>query len=288
MLTEDQIKEKEFTPDQIELVKSVYATKEAEFLALANKNADGIFNGAAEKLTALTGISKGDKEQYSTYFERLGTEWLPSNAEQRILDAEKKANDKVIEFEEKVKNHKGDESLKIELQKAKDELAKIPDLLKAKDEDWLKKYNTLETEHKTSKLNRSMTDSMPKFDDNVNQFELEAKKKNAIERISTNYELSFDEKGNLIGTKDYQKTLVSELLKNDSELKDLILIDQGAGGGAGGGNANTKTLSIPESIGKGAAQQLIKMHIIKNENIAELDDKFASRFKELCKENKVL
>jgi len=287
MLLTDEQKEG-MTPEQIQVVEDAYKLKETEFLGLANKNADGIFNGAAEKLATLTGIQRDEKEQYSAYFERLSNEWLPTKAEQRILDAEKKANDKVLELEEKIKNHKGDESLKIELQKAKDELAKIPDLLSEKENEWKVKYDELETSSKSEKLNRSMADSMPKFDDNVNQFELAAKKKNAIDRISKAYELSFDENDKLIGTKDYQKTLVSELLKNDEELKDLILIEQGQGGGGEGSAKKLKTLAIPETIGKGAAQELIKIHIIKNENIDFLDEKFAVRFKELCKENNVL
>ena len=282
LLNEEQKKGME--PEQIQVVEDAYKIKETEFTGLANRNADGIFNGAAEKLKTLTGISKGEDEKFSVYFDRVGVEWLPEASKSKITKAETERD----EWKGKFENHKGDETLKTDLLAAQGEVAKIPDLLKAKDDEWNTKYSDLETTHNTSKLNRSMTDAMPKFDDNVNKFELDAKKKSAIERISKSHELSFDENGNLIGTKDYQKTLVSELLKTDEELKDLILIEQSSGGGGEGGSPKAKTLNIPESIGKGAAQEIIKAHIITNENIDFLDDKYSARFKELCKENKVL
>lgn len=284
MLTEEQIKEQSFTPEQIEVVNKVYSAKEAELKGLANKNADGIFNGAAAELATLTGISKGEKEKYSVYFKRLGTEWLPEASKSKIEAAELK----VAEAEEKFKNHKGDETLKLELEKAKDEVSKIPDLLAAKDTAWKTKYDELETTYTTTKLKRSITDAMPKFDDNANEFEVQAKQKNAIDRIQTDYELSYDENDNLIGTKDYQKFLVSDLLKNDAELKDLILIDSGEGGGGSGKKPSGKTLNLPEGIAKGAAQQIIATYIKDVDGIDQLDDKYSERFVELCKENKVL
>lgn len=287
LLEKEELKEG-LSPEQIQAIENEYATKEAELKSLANKNADGIFNGAAEKLTGLTGIKKEEKEKYSDYFARLADEWLPTVAEQKVLSAEKKANDKVLELEEKIKNHKGDESLKEELKKAKEELGKIPDLLTAKENEWKTKYDDEVNNHKSYKVNTSINSSMPKFDESVNEFELKAKKKQAIDRIKTEYELSFDSNGNLIGTKDYQKYLVSDLLKQDADLKDLVLIEQNQGGGGEGGQSKGKTLSLPTDITKGAAQHLIQTHIVTNENISILDDKFEARFKELCKENNVL
>lgn len=284
MLFETEEQKEGLSPEQIQAIEDVYSVKETELKGLANKNADGIFNGAAEKLATLTGINKQEKEQYSSYFERLGTEWLPKASEQKL----KEANEKARLAEEKFANHKGDETLKSELKKAQDELAKIPTLLETKDNEWKTKYNALENEHNTTKLTRALTDSMPKFDSNVNKFEIEAKQKNAIDRIKETYELSFDEKGNLIGTKDYQKFLVSDLLETDNELKDLILIEQKQGGGGSDDKTKTASLSIPEGTTKGSAQKIIEAYIISNESIDFLDDKFPVRFKELCKENNVL
>jgi len=275
------------TPEQIqEAYEAAYTVKETELTALANKNADGILDGFATKLNSVTGIARnGTDEKVSSYFERLTTEYLPEASKGKIEAAE----EKVRVAEEKFKNHKGDETFKIELEKAQTELEKIPDLLAAKETEFKTKYETLETTYKSEKLNRSIIDSMPKFDDNVNKFELEAKKKNAIDRISEAYELSYDDKGNLIGTKDYKANLVSDLLKNDTELKELILTDQGAGGGgAGGGSGSTKVVNIPEGTSKGAAQNLIEAYIVANEGMDQLDDKYPERFKELCKENNVL
>lgn len=273
------------TPEQIQAIETAYSSKEVELKALANKNADGIFNGAAQKLAEQTGIQKNENEKYSDYFIRLGSEWLPAQAQTKLQAAEQK----VKEAEEKFANHKGDETLKAELQKAKDELAKIPDLLNQKETEWKTKYEGLENTHKTFKFNKSISDAMPKFDDNVNQFELKAKQSNAIDRIKKTYELSYDENDNLIGTKDYQKYLISDLLKSDEELKDLILIDQVNGGGANSGKAKpTKGLNIPEGMAKGTAQEVVRVYMKTVENIDKLDPKYPERFKELCKENNVL
>jgi len=283
MLLTDELKTG-LKPEQITAIDTTYSAKETELRSLANKNADGIFNGAAQKLAEQTGIQKNEGEKFSDYFLRLGSEWLPAQAQTKLQVAE----EKVKLAEEKFANHKGDETLKAELQKAKDELAKIPDLLSAKDQEWKTKYDGLETTHKTFKFNKSISDAMPKFDDSVNQFELKAKQQNAIERIKKTYELSFDENDNLIGTKDYQKYLISDLLKSDEELKDLILIDQASGGAGGGQKKTTKSLNIPEGMSKAAGQQIIREFIRTVENIDQLDDRYSVRFKELCKENNVL
>lgn len=273
------------TPEQIqEAYETAYNAKEAELKALANKNVDGILNGITQRLEENTGIPKNEKEKYSDYFIRLGTDWLPSQSQSKIQAAE----EKVKIAEEKFANHKGDETLKTELQKAKDELAKIPDLLNAKETEWKTKFEGLENTHKTFKFNKSISDAMPKFDDSVNQFELRAKQQNAIDRLKKTYELSYDENDNLIGTKDYQKYLISDLLKSDEELKDLILIDQGAGGAGAGQKKTTKSLNIPDGISKAAGQQIIREFIKTIENIDQLDSHYPVRFKELCKENNVL
>jgi len=287
MLLTDELKVG-LTPEQIQAIENVYSEKETEFNALANKNADGIFNGAAMKLTELTGVHKLDNEKYSTYFERLASEWLPTKAEQRVLNAEKKAEEKVRELEEKIRTHKGDETLKTELQKAREELNKIPDLLAAKENEWKTKYEDEVRLNTEFKVNTSINNSLPKFDDTINKFELEAKKKAAIDRIKSEYELSFDDKNNLIGTKDYQKFLVADLLKNDAELKDLVMIEHGQGGGGAGDRRSTKALNIPKEISKAASQQIIREYMKTTEGIDILSPKHSERFKELCKENEVL
>lgn len=284
MLLEKEELKQGLTPEQIQAIETAFTVRETELKALANKNADAIFNGAAQKLTEFTGVAKTDNEKYSDYFIRLGNDWLPEASKKKLADAE----EKVRIAEDKFNNHKGDETLKEELRKAKEELSKVPDIIKSKEDEFNGKYKELETTHKTFKFNKSINDAMPKIDDNVNPFEAKAKKQNAIERIKNNYELSYDENDNLIATKDYQKHLVSDLLKNDEELKDIILTDQERGGGANGVPKTTKTLNIPAGMQKPAAQQLIREYMSTVEKIEKLDDKFADRFKELCKENNVL
>ena len=282
LLEKDQIEG--LSEDQVTAIEAAYTVKETEFNGLANVNADRIFEGAAAKLNTLTGIQKGTDEKFSTYFERLGTEWLPEASKGKITTAEAERD----EWKGKFENHKGDETIKADLLEAQKEVAKIPDLLQAKETEWSEKYSTLEKTSNESKLNRSISDSMPQFDKNVNQFELEAKKKTAIDRIKQSHELSYDENGKLIGTKDYNKTLFSDLLKNDEELKDLILIDQNSGGGGGGDGKKPTTLNIPKDIAKGAAQQIIREYMSTVESIDKMSDKYSERFKELCKENNVL
>lgn len=291
LLNEEQ--QKDFKPEQIQVINDAYAIKETELKAEANKNSDGILNGVADKLKTVTGIERnGNDEQVTAYFERLSKEWLPEATKIKITEAEgltTKAEKERDEWKDKFTNHEGDESIKTELKTAQDEISKIPELLQAKEDEWKGKYDTLESEHNTSKLNRSMSDSMPKFDANVNQFELTAKKENAIERITKGYKLSYDDKGKLIGTKNYKDSLVSELLTNDEELKDLILTDQGQGGGGEGGEKKiTKGLNIPENLTKGAAQEIVREYMKTVEGLEKLDPKYSKRFKELCKDNKVL
>jgi len=283
LLTEDLAKD--LKPEQIQAIETVYATKEAELKAMANKNADGILNGFAEKLTTITGIPrKGTDEKVSQYFERITGEFIPEVAKPKLTALEKERD----EWKKKFESHEGDVTIKTELEKTKAEVAKIPDLLTAKENEWKTKYSELETTHKNFKFSKSIADAMPKVDSNVNPFEAKAKQQNAIDRLKKNYELSYDENDNLIATKDYQKYLVSDLLKNDEELKEIILIDQASGGGGKPPANKTKALILPEGMNKGASQQLIQEFIMTVEKIDQLSPKFSPRFTELCKENNVL
>jgi hypothetical protein len=292
MLLTDEQKEG-LTPEQIQVIEDAYTVKETELKGLAEKNAKGILDGFSKRLATITGMERDGTEKASVHFERIVDKWVPSLAESKVKDAEnaiEEANRIAGEWEAKFKNHKGDETLKKELQAAQDEVAKIPQLLSAKDQEWKTKYDEVVTNHETSRINRSMEDAMPKFDDTLNVYEIKAKTKSATDRIKLNYKLSYDDNGNLIGTKDYNQYLVSDLLKGDEELKDLVSTDSNSGGGGGKvKKEKTTTLNLPEGISKNAGQQLIREYMSTVEGIKDkLDDKYSERFTALCKENNVL
>lgn len=296
MFTEQEIKDLELTEGQVKAINKNYKEKETELTGLANKNSDNILNNVAAIVAEKTGVTRIDKEKVSVYLPRASEEFISNEVKSKSKTKVEEAERLAGEWEDKFKNHKGDQTLKDELKIAQEKIAEFPGLLEAKDTEWGGKLETLQTDFDGYKLELGIKNSIPQLDTSINKYEADTKTANAIGRLKDTYELSYDDKGNLIGTKDYQKSLVSELLKSDTELKDILFKDDGSGGeggGAGGGAGNgaeggSGDIVINPALSKSAKQELIRAAIIETKKIEPWEDAFTSVFKEECKKHDAL
>lgn len=268
-LTEDFIKELGITPEQAEKVNGYYDTNVIPELkkswdGKANENAEGILSGASKYAQEKFGVEleREQGEKYGDYLTRI--------AEAGLSSKQQKLKEKEAELEEKLKNFKGSDEVKQQLldsQKKNDDLLKqIAELepLKGYDE----KYNTATKELQGLKLEVSFTNVKPKFPENVNKYEAEAKwnefkngvlEKNTIELID-GISYAIDKEN------PHKKTKLSELVDGDGNLKELLQGRQQ--GGSGAKQVDFKKVEgipfdIPQNASTEDISKLTKEHLVK-------------------------
>lgn len=144
---------------------------ENSYKDLANKNAEGILNGVAQSLETKLGLSKRNEgEKYKDYLERVTGEFT-----EKLTLKEKEVLSKASPEIEKLANEK-DSLLK--------KLAEIEPLVEYKT-----KYETLISESEKLKIDTAFDKSMPKFDENANEYELKAKTEKVKNDILSKYEI---------------------------------------------------------------------------------------------------
>jgi hypothetical protein len=228
----------------------------------------------------LTKIPKNGNEKTTDYLKRAQSEFLNKSIEERTNEL----NGKIKEAEEKLKNHKGDETLKAELQALKDEKNKLPDLKN----EWIKEYKEkaekIENDFNSFKKQVELRNEIKfKFKNEIPSYLLDIAIDKALEKAVTGYDKF--EKGSdglyLVDSVKVDKIKASSFF--ETELKDII--DNGqrqTGGGAGGGQQGvTKSkYAIDLNLKPGEKVNLIKKNLIEVEGLDPLHKDWDKRFKE--------
>lgn len=262
---------------QTELVPNL----KKEYDGLANKNSEGILDGAAKYAKDLfkVDIDRGQGEKWGDYLQRISDNSF--NVKKSELEA------KEAEIQEKLKNFKGGDEYKAQLETLrveKDNLLKqVAELepLKGLDE----KYNGATQE--LSKLKREVAygSVKPTFPETVNKFEADAKWNAFKSGIEEKYNLELvDGKAFAIDKENIHKRYeLSTLVSQDESISELLKGRQQSGTGAN--PAEFKSVEgIPFKIPKDATNEelsaLVREHVLKE--VGSLtDSKYASKFQEL-------
>lgn len=224
-LSEKFIQENNLTPEQVTKINGFYST---EVIPELKKGWDGKANTDAEGI--LTGAAKYASEKFGIQEERRQGEELADFLE-RISDLSIQSklaafSEKESELNDKIKNFKGSDELKSQL-----------DQLKTKNDDLLKKIATLEPlegfdeKYKNSqeeleqlKLSIGFDRVKPIFPESVNKYESTAKwsefknsvlKEHNIEIID-NVSYAIDKEN------PHKKVKLSELVDGDSQIQELL------------------------------------------------------------------
>jgi hypothetical protein len=244
----------------------------------ANENAEGILNGAISKIVETTKVPRNQGEKVADYIERASNSHLSTL--KTDLETAK------LDYAQKLKDFKGDDATKLELENAKLELDKAKQTLANFDEIKAKadKYEPLETEYKNMKLQIAFQSVKPNFPETVNSYEAKAKWEEFISGVQNKYTIELVDGVAVCKDKDneYKTVKLSELVTKDEELSKLSQgrVQQGVGAKQ---VDKVKIDGVPFEVAKDATSEerskAIQEHLLK-EGIAKTSPEYAKKFKE--------
>lgn len=283
-LSEDQVKAvsgygKTYSDNLIADTKKTYDGK-------ANADAEAILNGAAGKIAEITSIARNQGEKMGEFISRSWGEF--SKEGQTKLEKAQK------DYEDKIKDFKGDDATREELEKAR---LKLDDTLKKyADYDTLKetadKYNPLLESNNSMKMEVSFGQVKPSFPDTVNEYEAAAKWAEFKSGVLKTHTIELVDGVAMAVDKEnvHKVTKLKDLIAKDESINKLL-----EGRQQKGSNANQSKLSkvegvpfdVPENALADAKirSQIIKEHLTKA-GVGVTDSNYSKKFTEL--NNKIM
>lgn len=271
------------TPEQVEGIKPLYESHLADIKkdwdGLANKNAEGIINGAIDPIIKATGISRKEGEKAADFLTRVGSSYL--SEKQSELDKIKS------DYEEKIKGVKGSETLANEYEAMKLKHDEV--LQKYADYDTLKEQASKAEEYgqqlSTMKLEVAFSKVKPNFPDTVNKYEASAKwdsLKNSI-LAENNIEIVDGEAVAVNKENPHKITKLQDLIDKNEEISELLKGRQQ--GGTGAKQATKVTIEgvpfeVPENATSEQRNSAITDYLIKK-GLNKLSSQWAKEFSEL-------
>jgi hypothetical protein len=289
-LTEDQVKDLALSEEQlakvVDLGKTTVATiaksLDDKYKEEANKNAEGILTGAAKLVEQKTGIARNQGEKLADYLERTGQSYFTEKETQ--LEKLKK------EYEEKIEGVKDGAKLKLELEKYQKRVAEL-EPINTEYTELKTKFDTIDSEYSTLKINTAFDKAMPKIPEGVNEFEKKARLDAARNEILTNFDLKFDDKGvpyAVNKSNEFDKKPLSEVLAANESIKAMIDAakkddNKGGFGGTPKGD-NVKIDGVPfEVTDKMTSEERTNAirEYLEKQGVSKISVDYAKRFAEL-------
>lgn len=284
-ITEEIQKTLGLTPEQIEGIKPLYndhlANQKKDWDGKANENAEKIIEGAAKSIMDATGVVREQGEKVADYLKRAGGLHISTlKSEVEVAKAE---------YDKKIADFKGDSATKEELQKAKDELDKAKQQLAQFDsyKEKAEKYEPLENEYKTMKLQIAFQSVKPTFPDTVNQYEAKAKWDDFVKEVQEKWTIELVDGEAVCKDKEnnYKVSKLKDLVQANEAITALL-----AGRKQDGMNSKEKELQkiegVPFEVPKGADTQertkAIREYLLKQGIVLTSPD-YAKQFAELNK-----
>jgi hypothetical protein len=225
-LNEEFVEKNGLNEDQVNAIKThiesdFVPTIKKEYDGVANTNAENILSGAANKVAEITGIQREQGQKIADYISFAGEKYFEGTKAE--LDRKK------LDLDDKIKNAGTDETLKSELQSARDLLdgykqkeAQYDDLIKGGYKD---KYENLYEETTSLKKTNAFNSVKPTFDKSVNEYEARAKWNEFVNGIQSTHKIEFDENNEAIAVdkeNQYKVTKLSELVNDNKSIQDLV------------------------------------------------------------------
>jgi len=283
-LNEEVVSKAGLTPEQIEAIKPAaegyIADLKKQWDGKANSDAEGIINGALSKIIETTKIDRKVGEKAADYIARVSEEHLSSKRSE--IETAK------LQYEQKLKEFKGDEATKAELDAAKAKLDDAQkkladyDVLKAKAE----KLDPLETEYKSMKMQVAFSSVKPTFPENVNPYESKAKWEDFVKDVQSKYtiELVDGEAMAIDKENQYKQVKLKDLLAADKNITELAQGRKQEGVGAKVAKAQKiegVPFDVPEGSTRPQIRQMLQDHLIAKEGLKSTSQEYSKRFAEL-------
>lgn len=273
-LTEDQIAaftdhvQKEYIPN----LKKDWDDK-------ANKNAEGILTGAAKYASSKVGVDleREQGEKFGDYINRLFDKGFESK--------QSKLAAKEQEIEDKLKNFKGGDEYKTQLEQLRAEkdalMQQVAELepLKGLDE----KYEEATQQLSKFKINSALNSVKPNFPQDANPYEVKAKWDEFVQNVLKDHTIE-DVDGKWVAVNKentYKQVALEDLVSSDANISSLMQGRQQAGTNAKPLSV-TKVEGVPFDIPQGAdsaeVSKLVREHLIEKLGSTMHKD-YASEFK---------
>lgn len=285
-LTEDFVKENGLTEEQVKAVSTFVSTDyiptiKKDWDGKANENAEGIITGAAKYAATKLGV---ELERYKG--EKLG-DYLQRLSDTGLSKKEQALKVKEAELEEKLKNFKGGDEYKTQLETLRQEkdnlLKQVAELepLKGLDE----KYREATEKLSGLKLNVAFNNIKPTFPTEVNTYEAKAKWETFQKGVLEKYNIELvDNEAVAIDKENHHKTIkLSDLLSQDNDIKELLSGRQQQGTGAQ--PANLKDVEgvpfkVPENASSEDRSKLIREYLA-SKGVVNTSPEYAKQFSDL-------
>jgi len=282
-INEEKQTELGLTAEQLAAITPLYndhiANLKGEWDGKANTNAEAILNGAALSVEKTTGVKRTDGEKVADYIERSGSEFLKSQKTE--LETAK------AEYATKLKEFKGDEATKAELEAARQKLDDAQKLLVDYDaiKEKAEKYEPLTQEYSTMKIEVAFGSVKPNFPDTVNPYEGKAKWDEFKAGVLKEWTVEYKD-GKAIAKNNenpHKEVALSELLAKDESITTLMQGRQQQGSGTSPKGLE-KIEGVPFEVPKGGDVKdlvpLIQAQCAK-EGWVKGTPSYSARFKEL-------
>ncbi|GEJ46018.1 hypothetical protein [Chryseobacterium sp. ON_d1] len=286
ILSEEVIKETGLTPEQVSALTpkltDYFSDQKKEWDKKANDNAEGILTGAANYLQEKTGVKveRQQGEKFGDYVARISTTALESKSSE--IERLKS------EYQQKIKDFKGDDATKAELEIAKQKLDAAQKQLANYDEltDKAGKYETASKELSEFKIMAAFGNVKPAFSKEANQYEVKAKWNDFQKRVQDKYTIEIVDGEYIAVDKDnhYKNVKLTDLVNSDVELKSITGERAAAGVGSKSFKIEGLNEDVPEDAKKDTAKRaaFIEAQLAK-EGLTVTSPGYAKRFGELNK-----
>lgn len=282
-LTEEVIAELGITPEQLtklnEKGNDYIADLKKDLGKTANDNAEKILEGAIAKIVETTKITRNQGEKIADYVQRASESHL--SGLKNDLETAK------AEYNQKVKDFKGDETTKAELDKAKDELDKAKQQLADFDtiKEKAEKYETTVGELSGLKLQVAFQSVKPNFPDTVDEYRAKAKWDEFITNVKNKYTIELVDGEAVCKDKENEyKTIKLKDLVDKDEAISLLMQGRKQQGSGAGQKTFTKVDGVPFEIPNGATNtelsKLVRDHLLAK-GVGATDKNYSSQFEEI-------
>ena len=273
----------EATNDHEATIKLTYDGK-------ANTDAEAILEGAAKKVSELTGIQREQGQKIADYISLAGESYPKGKLESE----RKKLEDSQKELDEKIKKGTTDTAL---LQKHEDLQAKF-DALQAKEADFDRiaegdyenKYNQLFESHTTTQISGAFNKVRPAFPDTVNKYEADAKWNSFVKGVKEKYNVEVDKDGvgHAIDKENKHKTYkLSDLVDKDKEITALKTGRKATGLGGSPDVTLIDVKDVPFKVPENATAQqrndAIREYLTKVLKLDKISSEYSDKFTEYNK-----
>lgn len=286
-INEQFIKDNNLSAEQVTAIKgsvTTYHTTEVAELkkgwdGKANDDAQGILTGAAKSITDITGIERTQGEKIADFITRS---WEGHSTSKTAELAKAKA-----EYDDKLKNFKGDEATAAELLKSKEDLDAL--MKKTADYDTLKdsadKLTPLQEQYEAMNKRVAWGGVKPNFPDTINEYEAGAKWAECIANIEKEYTIEFDGDKAVGVNKENKHNILSlkDLVGKDEAITKLMEGRQQTG--VNGKQTELQKIEgvpfdVPKDANSAKRAELIRGYLTKK-GVSIMSSEYSTQFAEL-------